>query len=169
MPEKDALVCLRKTTERVRKDLKDIRKAALDWGPFDPAHDRDRYIPVMNGKDWKKLSTLARVPSKGIPEEPGRHRQEPQEASVCPAPARCPGQGGPRAAAAASQNQRLEGDNGSGSRRAFEKKDSPRTRSRPFSRPRRKGISGKPRSSCGPCWTPRSSASKRRGSAASPP
>lgn len=60
MPEKDALALLRKTTERVRKDLKDVRKTALGWGPYDPAHDRDRYIPVMNGKDWKKLSSLAR-------------------------------------------------------------------------------------------------------------
>lgn len=64
MPEKDALVRLRKATERVRKDLKDFRKAALGWGPFDPAHDRAGYIPVMNGKDWKKLSTLARALQK---------------------------------------------------------------------------------------------------------
>ena len=64
MPEKDALVRLRKTTERVRKDLKDFRKAALGWGPFDPAHDRAGYIPVLNGKDWKKLSTLARAIQK---------------------------------------------------------------------------------------------------------
>jgi hypothetical protein len=59
MPEKDALVCLRETTERVRKGLKEARKAALEWGPFDPAHDRARYIPVMNGKNWKKLASLA--------------------------------------------------------------------------------------------------------------
>jgi hypothetical protein len=60
MPEKDALVLLRETTNRVRTGLKDTRKAALEWGPFDPAHDRARYIPVMNKKDWKKLSSLAR-------------------------------------------------------------------------------------------------------------
>jgi hypothetical protein len=59
MPEKDALVRLRETTDRVQKGLKDTRKAALEWGPFDPAHDRARFIPVMNGKDWKKLSSLA--------------------------------------------------------------------------------------------------------------
>jgi len=59
MPEKDALVCLRETTDQVRKGLKDTRKAALEWGPFDPAHDRAGYIPVMNKKDWRKLSSLA--------------------------------------------------------------------------------------------------------------
>ena len=59
MPKKDALVCLRETTNRVQKGLKDFRKGALEWGPFDPAQERAEYIPVMNKLDWKKLSTLA--------------------------------------------------------------------------------------------------------------
>lgn len=59
MPKKDALVCLRETTERVRKGLKAFRKGALDWGPYDPGRDRAAYIPVMNRLDWKKLASLA--------------------------------------------------------------------------------------------------------------
>jgi len=65
MPEKDALVCLRETTDRVQKGLKAFRKGALDWGPFDPGHDRAGYIPVVNKLDWKKLASLAQSLTKG--------------------------------------------------------------------------------------------------------
>ena len=59
MPKKDALVCLRETTDRVQKGIKAFRKGALDWGLFDPAHERAEYIPVMNKRDWKEFASLA--------------------------------------------------------------------------------------------------------------
>jgi hypothetical protein len=65
MPKKDALVCLRETTDRVQKGLKAFRKGALGWDPFDPAHDRAEYIQVMNKPDWKKLNSLAQSLTKG--------------------------------------------------------------------------------------------------------
>ena len=64
MPEEDALVCLRETTDRIHTGLKHFRNESLDWISFRPSHDRADYVIPIGKGDWRELSVLAKSRKK---------------------------------------------------------------------------------------------------------